>query len=255
MTLLLLPSFSQAVQTANYTKVMQGRPDMCKHLATIPSGLLNLGKSPLAPASQSQHLKWNIHIIAVGNAEGHGKYLPYWKSSINGIWRERFWRALEAALASETPSPDYTPKIRMHKEREAWWTHEPEVQATLAERPTGQANRFTTRTTSKLSKQPLDTKKGPRTQDLVNLTGQTTDVAGSQSRAVRAARDTLISLHPTPPQLRFDWRDFIYTDGSVLAEGANVFPGIGAAVYVPAHPSKQIEERTMVVDCQYESKL
>jgi hypothetical protein len=31
MTLLLLPSFSQAGQTANYIKVMQGRPDMCKH--------------------------------------------------------------------------------------------------------------------------------------------------------------------------------------------------------------------------------
>jgi hypothetical protein len=98
LTLLLLPTFSKYSQKANYRKVFESSPDLCKQLATIPSGMLTLEKSPLAPATQSQRLKWNMHIFAVGNIEGDRQYLPYWKSSINGIWRERFRRALEAAL-------------------------------------------------------------------------------------------------------------------------------------------------------------
>jgi hypothetical protein len=137
----------------------------------------------------------------------------------------------------------------MHDEHTEWWTSEPDILAASTASPPGQTNRFTTRITNKFRKRPLDSKKGPRTQDLVNLTGHNPKVAGALSRALRAARDALANLHPAPPRLRFDWNDFKYTDGSVLAEDAGVFPGIGAAVYVPAHPGKQIEERALAVDC------
>jgi hypothetical protein len=47
--------------------------------------MLTLEESPLAPATQSKRLKWNMHIFVVGNIEGYRQFLPYWKSSINGI--------------------------------------------------------------------------------------------------------------------------------------------------------------------------
>jgi hypothetical protein len=76
LTLLLRPTFSEYGQKANYRKVLESRPDLCKQLATIPSGMLTLEKSPLAPPTQSKRLKWSMHIFAVGNIKGYRRYLP-----------------------------------------------------------------------------------------------------------------------------------------------------------------------------------
>jgi hypothetical protein len=59
---------------------------------------------------------------------------------------------------------------------------------------------------------------------------------------------------PLPPLLMHDWREFIYTDGSVLAADSHTFPGIGAAVYVPAHEEKHNKEKIIAIDCYCESE-
>jgi ribonuclease HI len=71
---------------------------------------------------------------------------------------------------------------------------------------------------------------------------------------MRAAKHELVKLHMPLPPLLHDWREFIYTDGSLLSEDAHVFPGIGAAVYVPANEDKQRAEEIIAVDCHYESE-
>ena len=45
----------------------------------------------------------------------------------------------------------------------------------------------------------------------------------------------------------------IYTDGSVMPEESRIEPGIGAAVYIPAHPEKGRQARTIAVDCKYKN--
>ena len=54
---------------------------------------------------------------------------------------------------------------------------------------------------------------------------------------------------PDAAPLRFDWRQFAYTDGS-LVQGNTQGPGIGAAVYVPSHSNDDEGELTPI-DCAY----
>jgi hypothetical protein len=83
---------------------------------------------------------------------------------------------------------------------------------------------------------------------------QSPDVAGAMRRSAKAARQELEQLHMPIPPLMHDWKDFIYTDGSVLAADSHTFPGIGAAVYVPAHEEMHIKEKIIAIDCYYESE-
>lgn len=40
----------------------------------------------------------------------------------------------------------------------------------------------------------------------------------------------------------------------MLDKDSKAFPGIGAAVHVPAHPDKQQQQQTVAVDCMFESE-
>lgn len=61
LTLLLLPTFAHGSQTQNYMRVIRDNPAFCRHLATLPSGLVHLEASPLAKPSPRQRLKWNTN--------------------------------------------------------------------------------------------------------------------------------------------------------------------------------------------------
>jgi hypothetical protein len=144
------------------------------------------------------------------------KYLPYWKTSASGVWRERFKDALAAALASDCTLTDPPPKLRIHEANEEWWKVPPAPPANPDDNRFMQHNRFAAKISSKFNKKPLDTKETRRSQSIVTLMNYNANSAGALPRAVRAAKDILTQLHPAPPGLRFDWRDVIYTDGSVL---------------------------------------
>ena len=60
---------------------------------------------------------------------------------------------------------------------------------------------------------------------------------GDQTRwAVQDAIALMKTLQGEIPALKHDWREFIYTDGSVLPKDQKQKgPGIGAAVHIPAN--------------------
>eukprot|EP00775_Hariotina_reticulata_P003686 gene3686-biopygen5376 len=67
----------------------------------------------------------------------------------------------------------------------------------------------------------------------------------------------LREVHGNPPGLRHDWRQFAYTDGSVISGKGNgeereaSGPGIGAAVHIPANAQAAREAMTVAISCEY----
>jgi hypothetical protein len=145
--------YSKDYNTSNYMRWVKAHPQYCKHPAIIPSSLLHLEASPVAISTQSKRLKWNISIIAVGNAAGYAQHMPYWQNSCNGSWRARFKNALIAALTTGEGNNTVAPNIGLHEEGADWWTAAPTA---LKHDPTHmrhvEANRFSAKASSKQKK-------------------------------------------------------------------------------------------------------
>jgi len=75
-------------------------------------------------------------------------------------------------------------------------------------------------------------------------------------QAVQRAIEMLKAEQGSPLPLRHDWRQFVYTDGSVLQradsdDDGNSCPGIGAAVHIPANADTGREALTVAISCEY----
>eukprot|EP00775_Hariotina_reticulata_P002220 gene2220-biopygen3759 len=80
---------------------------------------------------------------------------------------------------------------------------------------------------------------------------------GKSGSEVQGAKGMLREVHGNPPGLRHDWRQFAYTDGSVISGKGNgeereaSGPGIGAAVHIPANAQAAREAMTVAISCEY----
>eukprot|EP00775_Hariotina_reticulata_P002516 gene2516-biopygen4093 len=81
--------------------------------------------------------------------------------------------------------------------------------------------------------------------------------ANDVTQAVQGAKGMLREVHGNPPGLRHDWRQFAYTDGSVISGKGNgeereaSGPGIGAAVHIPSNAQAAREAMTVAISCEY----
>jgi hypothetical protein len=154
---MLLPTYSKDYHTSNYMRWVTANPQICKHMAIIPSGLIELDQSPLAPPTQGRRLKWNTSMIAIGNAAGYERYMPYWRSSDNGSWREQFKVALTAALTTGAGPDTQEPRIRLLDEQAKWWNTAPTATVVSSEEGATNNSRannniFAARASSKFNK-------------------------------------------------------------------------------------------------------
>jgi len=83
---------------------------------------------------------------------------------------------------------------------------------------------------ARFRKLPIDHNKARTVPDLCTTLGVTT-LADTGTITDRSIQLLTTHLPPTHP-LRYNWTDFVYTDGSVTPAQPNT-PGIGAAVYIP----------------------
>jgi exonuclease III/ribonuclease HI len=253
LTMLLIPTYTKSGDSTAHMKWVKNYPGCCKHLMTLPKSLVKLEPSPTARHQPAEHLKWSTQLIAVGNTAGFAKYLPYWKESAEGLtWRQAFKEAIQTSLepsASNTgSSPSHASELRLNDEGAAWWTSPP---SPTTMQPRTDCTKLVP--TPGFKKRPQDTKQRPRSRDLASLMSQDPRALGALSRAVRAAtRAMALAVTPAAP-LRFNWRDFIYTDGSVLANRQDVSPGIGAGVYIPDNLRLKRHEAAIAVSCFQDS--
>ena len=139
---------------------------------------------------------------------------------------------MQTALQPEISDMTDTVPITLNDAGSAWWQALP-TQATSHPEATDATTSTACRSATK---RPMDTKQAPRSQDVIELLERDRTTMGALPRAIRQARTDLVdSLPPTPP-LKHDWKDFIYTDGSVITSSGKsepIFPAIGAGVYIP----------------------
>jgi ribonuclease HI len=230
-------------------KWFKNYPECCKHLMTLPKPLVKLEPPPTARHKPAEHLRWSTQLIAVGNTAGFEKYLPYWRESPDGLtWRQAFKEAVQASLEASVLGDDgdvsQPGEVQLHDEGAAWWTSPPSPREMS---PRAESTKLAL--TPGFKKRPHDTKQRPRSKSLASLMGQDPHASGALPRAARAATRALpLAITPAAP-LRYNWRDFIYTDGSVLANREDVFPGIGAGVYIPENLRLRRQEAAIAVSC------
>ena len=79
LTLFVLPAWTEGSNTA-YMKWAQKMPDTCRLLATIPRKSFKFIQPQAAtlgiPPKDTGHPKWDINILAVGNAAGYNQCCP-----------------------------------------------------------------------------------------------------------------------------------------------------------------------------------
>jgi ribonuclease HI len=241
MTILLLPTHAKEHSTTGHMKWIKQYPEWCKHLLTLPKSKVRLHTPPNTRGPVADTLKWNTQLVAIGNRAGYEKYLPYWKISDGMQWRHKFRQAIQTALETAT-GPDSAPiDLQLTDEQGSWWSA-----------PPTQPKDTTLTLPSSFRKRPQDNRHEPRSQRIEQLLNHNIQATGALPRAVRAANSALEAALPSAPPLRYDWTEFIYTDGSALTGTNRETPGIGAGVYIPANTRLGREERVVPIGCMQE---
>ena len=134
-----------------------------------------------------------------------------------------------APTAATIPSkkPGATAHAAIYQPHVAWWARPP----TPATTPIRTDLQPSLHISKKFLKRPHDHRRKSRSQNVIALVHQTHAPCGAATRALQHATHTMCTSAPAPP-LKHDWRNFICTDGSVLANKKGPEPGIGAAVYI-----------------------
>jgi len=242
LSLLVLPSYGRTGAAAAFMRRVRANPKYCKHILTLPQTSVAWAPPGNALQVPVAKCKWNMLVIAVGNAEGYNKHLPYWTPGWQAILLQDVKKALLTGLrASKLPRGNY-----IESPGAAWWNAPPqeqqitEVDAEFTHSEHA-SRRFKTR--------PIDHTRAPRTAALPDIVG-VSDMSG----AVQVALVQLRNLHTRVPPLIHNWQDFVYTDGSVLKERPYGSSGIGAAVYIPGNAKMGRQEKVHKVPCLIEGQ-
>jgi ribonuclease HI len=273
-TMLFLPSFSDSrdgSSCAQYMHWVDRHPECCRRLLIIPSSRMLLQPPGNKPHAHPSKLKWNTMVLAVGNKAGFRQCLPFWEQEQWDTFKERMGQIFPNAHENGQPAQP----LKWRRGTDNWgdWlanrcvlprdVNNTTVPCKFRTLPNDCDLRPRVPPLDRLvidSNHPRDANDGARNKkDMYILLGLTPEQAsdtgqpqpGEQTR--RAVQDAIAMLRRSPediPPLQHNWRDFIYTDGSVLPEDmATEGPGIGAAVHIPANPQTRQPAITIHIGC------
>ena len=217
LTLFVLPAWTEGSNTA-YMKWAQKMPDTCRLLATIPRKSFKFIQPQAAtlgiPPEDTGHPKWDINILAVGNAAGYNQCFPDTEASSSTFNKH----LIQAVNQHAHPSTPLT------------WGH---LQHHWPDHSAG-AKDTEVKLDSILYRPPDKIKSAPCDQSLPCLS-----LAPSQEHMNQLAEQQLELTKAKP--LKYNWQELVYTDGSQRkAEGreGRKTVTLGSGLYVPATASQ-----------------
>ncbi len=232
LTIVLLPTYFDNADDTEYMRLVRRNSHLCKLLFTTSSTLVGFEPPGNAPQEQPKRWKCQVRAIAIGNRDGYSAYLP----SRDAEWEGGFKECIRKAFPRENRVKG--PKVHfaeMNCNAGMHFEPEPLVQP-----------EWSTKATNKFQKRLDD----HRNQITLQCASADEDLAVALNLAVTAFKQ---QQQGQLPKLKYDWRDFIYTDGSALKKPAAGEPGIGAAVHVPAKVEAHQPNTTINVNCAYRS--
>eukprot|EP00878_Enallax_costatus_P001532 GHUV01001683.1.p1 GENE.GHUV01001683.1~~GHUV01001683.1.p1 ORF type:complete len:2173 (+),score=325.19 GHUV01001683.1:401-6520(+) len=222
VTVLLLPNYGRDGGNTAYMPTVQSHPHLCKHLITIPASLVNLQPPANMPCARPQQLKWNMLMIAVGNASGFCRYCPYWDHE----WLRSFHLRMGEVFPVGSSAKGIT-----HHDRELLQGPRPDPSK---DADISKHQQWLTRSLRRFRKLPADHKRSTILPGITERMGPW-EYPGEEDAHEANYREIvqLLSLQPEDYTMAYEAEDFIYTDGSALTEaGKSDGPGIGAAVCI-----------------------
>mgnify|MGYP001807844982 FL=1 len=183
-----------------YQAIMNSYPGWCRRLLTIPHTAMQKSTPGTSPFQTQPPSKWWLHIISVGNMAGYASLGP--NNPSDHTWLYRLSDTCTTHLKEKQEDNKQVVCIECHPRD---WLQEPKWTI----------NRLPRTNAFKQSKWITPTQIPPEGWKAPNI-----------STCTRLETST-------PPPLRFNWRDFYYTDGSAVnIEGKGV--SIAAAIFKPA---------------------
>ena len=168
--------------------------------------------------------RWDVNIIVTGNAKGFEAHLPYWESD----YMTRFLQTLQDAINQ------YDKEIQ---DIRSMYYNPPSSNA-----PPSISHQPTLLTPKQLSKMgyPKQTNGSESLRD-DSATSQDPPAMVDASTTLDDLETQLATALPTAPPLRYNWKHYVYTDGSYKQTSHKASPidaecdapGIGAGVYFP----------------------
>ena len=180
--------------------------------------------------------RWDVNIIVTGNAKGFEAHLRYWESG----YMTRFLQTLQDAINQSLPDDKEIQDISMYY-------NPPSSNA-----PPSTSHQPTLLTPKQLSKMgyPKQTNGSESLRD-DSATSQDPPAMVDASTTQDDLETQLATALPTAPPLRYNWKNYVYTDGSYKQTSHKASPidaecdapGIGAGVYFPPQAANEDDER------------
>ena len=233
----ILPALSDANRTA-YLAWLQHFPENCMHLLQIPRKHFTFQKPTTWERGDmyAGNPRWDVNIIVTGNAKGFEAHLPYWESG----YMTRFLQTLQDAINQSLPDDKEIQDISMYY-------NPPSSNA-----PPSTSHQPTLLTPKQLSKMgyPKQTNGSESLWD-DSATSQDPPAMVDASTTLDDLETQLATALPTAPPLRYNWKNYVYTDGSYKQTSHKASPidaecdapGIGAGVYFPPQAANEDDER------------
>jgi ribonuclease HI len=242
LTVIVVPTYFKAGDETGYMRQVRRNQQHCRLLATVPCKLMGLQPPANEPLEPPLCLKWRMRIIAVGNRAGFEVHAP----TGDPAWWDRLKANIRAAAPEEQPTDKTKRPARIEfGDRdciERPWSSE------------AASTKWVTRASRRFCSKPVDCNKTPRVPKHWEKFGLSkSQCHQSLGFAVNALKQACWPAGEIPA-LKHDWTHFVYTDGSVLANGGGEnAPGIGAAAHLPAGHSRRRQRTrravTVAVDC------
>ena len=180
--------------------------------------------------------RWDVNIIVTGNAKGFEAHLPYWESG----YMTRFLQTLQDAINQSLPDDKEIQDISMY------------YKPPSSNAPPSTSHQPTLLTPRQLSKMgyPKQTKSSESLRD-DSATSQDPPAMVDASTTLDDLETQLATALPTAPPLRYNWKNYVDTDGSNKQTSHKASPidaecdapGIGAGVYFPPQAANEDDER------------
>ena len=237
----ILPAWSDANKTA-YLAWLQHFPENCKHLLQIPRKHFRFQKPTTWEQGEryAGHPRWDVNIIVSGNAKGFETHLPYWDSDHITTFLQRLQEAINASLPDDREIQDINAYYKPHSSNVAAPFAAPA--ASLTPKQLTKMGYSNQNHTASLRDDSASSRDPPALID--------------SSTTMDDLRMQLANALPVAPPLRFNWKDFVYTDGSYKpatgrraspADAECDAPGIGAGVYFPPHATNEEDDQAVPI--------
>ena len=194
-----IPPTSRKGNDTPYSPILQQHPGWCRRLMSIPRATICHKAPGTSPLQKPTLSKWGLIVVCVGNHAGYANFGP--KESTNDEWMFLLTQKCTAHLEGQNGKEHKLARIECHP---CDWAQP----------------------------QTWGTKPLPRTKAFKKSRWEPSPPHAHKWKVPDLSETTPMEATPPPP-LRYNWRNFYYTDGSAIAqEGKGT--SISAAVYKPA---------------------